>query len=172
MATEQKLSSAMDKLPHAFPIDKDATLGAWKTWTAFNERFAGIAIDTAVRSNEIAANTTRETLSQLRDVTKVYEEPGDYSQAMMHFAQAQVDLTRNTMQEMVKMMQQAKDDAAQLFTEVRDETAEAAEENTKTAVRKTRSQAKKAAEETGEEAKKVTEAADKAANDVKESAEA
>lgn len=171
MATEQKLSNALDKLPNAFPIDKGATMGAWKTWTSFNERFAGIAIDTATRSSEIAANTTRETLSQLRDVTKAYEDPSDYSQAMVHFAQSQVDLTRNTMQEVVKLMQQAKDDAAQLFTEAGEETVEAAEKNAKTAARKTRSQAKKAAEETSAEAEKVTEAAGKAAEDVKEAAE-
>jgi hypothetical protein len=160
MATEQKISSLLDRMPPAFPMDKDATMGAWKTWTEFNERFAGIALDTAARSNEIVTNTAQETISQLREVTRVYEEPGDYGQALANFTQAQVNLTRDTMEAMMKLMQQAKDDAAQLFTKTGEETAEAAEENVKTAARKTQSQAKKASSETKKAAEDVTDAAE------------
>jgi hypothetical protein len=160
MAAEQKVSSVLDRIPNSFPMDKGATLNAWKTWTSFNERFAGIALDTAAKSNEIAAHRAQETIAQLRDITRVYEEPGDYSQAIADFTQAQVNLTRDTMEAYAKLLQQVKDDAAELFTQAGEETAEAAEANAETAVKKTRSQARKAASETKGAAEDVKDAAE------------
>ena len=45
MATENPLNAFFAKLPEGFPIDKDATAGAWKSWAKLNERLADLAID-------------------------------------------------------------------------------------------------------------------------------
>lgn len=57
MANDKNFTEFFNSLPKAFQIDADATADAFKTWASFNERFAGIAIETASRANEIATST-------------------------------------------------------------------------------------------------------------------
>lgn len=146
MAADQNLNTFFAKLPESFPIDKDATANAWKTWANMNERFAGIAIDTATRTNEITNSTTQESLSRLRDLTKVHDEPSEYGQAFVNFMQGQVALSRDTAEALGKVLDEAREQTAELLTQAGEKAKKTSEANTKTAARKTTAKAKQAAE--------------------------
>jgi hypothetical protein len=144
MATEQNLNTFFAKLPGGLPIDKDATANAFKSWASFNERFAGIAIDTASRTNEIATNTTQESLSHLRDLTKVHDEPGDYGQAFATYLQGQLTLTRDTAEAFGEVFNHAREQAAELLSQAGETAKDTGEANTRAAARKTTAKAKQA----------------------------
>jgi hypothetical protein len=150
MATDQNLNTFFAKLPEGFPLDKDASANAFRTWAKLNERFAGIAIDTASRTNEIATNTTQESLSHLRDLTKVQDAPGEYGQALVNFMQGQVTLTRDTAEAFGKVLGDAREQAAELFSQAGETAKETGEANTKAAVRKTTAKTKQATEKAEE----------------------
>ncbi|WP_111428511.1 hypothetical protein [Rhodobacteraceae bacterium DSL-40] len=155
MATENPLNAFFAKLPEGFPIDKDATAGAWKSWAKLNERLADLAIDTMSRTNEITANSTQESLSRLRDLAKVQEEPAEYSNVLTNYVQGQFTLTRDTAEALGKVFGDARDQATELFSQAGEKAEETAEANTKAAARKTTAKAKQAtakAESAAEEA--------------------
>jgi hypothetical protein len=153
MTADKTVSTFFAKLPEGFPMDKAATADAWKNWASFNERFAGIAIDTVSRTNEITTNTTQESLSRLRDLTKFREEPGEYSQAYVDFVQGQAALTRDTAEALSKVLEDAREQTAELLSRAGEKAEETGEENVKAATRKTTGKAK----ETAEKAEKTVE---------------
>lgn len=167
MATEQSLNTFISKLPESFPIDKDATMNAFKSMAAFNERFAGIAIDTASRTNEITANTTQESLSRLRELTKVHDDASEYGQAFVNFVQGQMNLTRDTAEAYGKVLGDVREQTAELLSQAGDTAKETAEAEVKTAAKKTTSRAKSAAKAP----EKAVEAAEETAEKAEEKAE-
>lgn len=145
MADTRKVTDLFARLPNGFPVDKDAASDAWKTFASFNERFAGIAFDAASKSTDLAANSTQETISQLRDVTQVRDEPQDYVQALTDFAQAQFELSRRTAEAFGNLLQQTQTDTTELVGKTAERVSGDAAETAETAADKTAEKTKRAA---------------------------
>ena len=142
MANEQNIANFLDHLPNAFPVDTEA---AWKTWTAFNQQFAGIALTAASKSNEIATTGLQETFSRLHDVTKAREEPREYVQVFTDFAQAQLELTRRTAEAYGTVLRESQAEATELLTTAGKQIIETGAENAKTVDKKPVGRSRKAA---------------------------
>jgi hypothetical protein len=81
----------------AFPLDMSAMQDAWKTSATFGEKMSKVALEAAEKSTEISSKWTKDTLAKFADVTKVKDEPSDYSKAMTDFASAQAEAVAEAM---------------------------------------------------------------------------
>ena len=70
------------------PIDTTALSDAFKSQAALGEKMSKVALEAAEKSTEISSKWTKDTLAKIGDVTKVKEEPTDYTKAMTDFASA------------------------------------------------------------------------------------
>lgn len=146
MANTQDFTAFFKDLPVAF--DTAAVTDAWKTAATFGERFSAIALDAAGQSNDIATNTAKETLAQLRSVTKVQDAPEDYAKAVTDFGTAQTELLKAHFDALGAVAKQAQGDAAELLQTTGQQVAE---------------QGTKAANDAGSKAKAAVSKAAKAA---------
>ena len=128
MAKTQDFTAFFKDLPVAF--DTGAVTDAWKFAAAFGERFSAIALDAAGQSTDITTNTVKETLTQLRNVTRVQDEPADYAKAVTDFGTAQTDLLKAHFDALGAVAKQAQGDAAELLQTTGKQVAE---QGTKTA---------------------------------------
>ncbi|MEP3329844.1 YebC/PmpR family DNA-binding transcriptional regulator [Sedimentitalea sp.] len=87
---KQNSKSAANDIQNLF--DPQGYQGVFKTWASMNERMASIAIDAGTRANDIASETTKEALSNMRDLTKVRDEVSEYGNAYKDFVKKQAEL--------------------------------------------------------------------------------
>jgi hypothetical protein len=113
MAKTQDFTSFLKDVPVAF--DADAVTNAMKTSASFSERFSAIAIDAAEKSNDITTNTVKKSLTLLRGVTDVQDEPADYAKAMTDFATAQSNLVKAHFEALGDVAKLAQSNATELF---------------------------------------------------------
>lgn len=130
---------------NTLPFDQKAVRDGFDTWARYNERFLGIALDVAEKSTGLMARTTEETISNLRGVAVVHEEPADYGKAFSDFVQKQVDLGMKTAEAYGKLFQTAQSETADLATEAGEAFGDKAAANANSAAKKAGNAAKKAA---------------------------
>jgi hypothetical protein len=65
---------------------------AFKTQATFGEKLSKVALEAADKSTEISTKWTKDTLAKVGDVSKVKEDPSDYSKAFTDFFSAQSEL--------------------------------------------------------------------------------
>ena len=92
MAKNQDFTKVMQDMMQSFPFDATAAQGAFKTSAALGERFAKVALEAAEKSTEISSKWTRETLTKMGSLSKVKEEPADYTKALSDFASASAEM--------------------------------------------------------------------------------
>lgn len=114
MTNTQDFNNFFKTVPTA--VDTAAMTDAWKTWATFGERFSAIAVDAASKSNDITANTVKETLALLRTVTKVQGEPTDYTKVLADFGAAQSELAKTHFEALGDVAKLAQNDATELLT--------------------------------------------------------
>ena len=96
-AKTQDYTKMLKDMMGAFPVDMSAMQDAWKTSASLGEKMSKVALEAAEKSTEISSKWTKDTLAKFADVTKVKEEPADYSKAMTDFASAQTEAVAETM---------------------------------------------------------------------------
>lgn len=142
MANTQDFTNFFKDVPFAF--DSAVVADAWKTAATFGERFTAIAVDAASKSNDISTNAVKETLAVLGTVTKVQDDPADYTKVVSDFGTAQAVLVKTHFEALGDVAKLAQSDASELlattaqhFTEEGSKAANDAGTKTKAAVRKT-----------------------------------
>ncbi|MFV0334192.1 MAG: Phasin [Tropicimonas sp.] len=81
----------------AFPVDTGALQDAFKSQAALGEKLSKVALEAAEKSTEISSKWTKDTISRLGEVTKLKDEPADYSKAVTDYASAQTEMVAETM---------------------------------------------------------------------------
>jgi hypothetical protein len=98
MATNTNdVTKMMQDMMSSFPVDASAMQDAFKTQFALGEKMAKVALEAAEKSAEISAKYTKDTLAKMGELSKVKDEPTDYSKAMTDFASAQAELVAEHM---------------------------------------------------------------------------
>jgi hypothetical protein len=97
MAKTTDYSKMYKDMMGSFPVDMTAMQEAFKTSAAFGEKFSKLALEAAEKSTEISTKWTKDTLAKLADVSKVKDEPADYSKAFSDFAAAGAEMMADTM---------------------------------------------------------------------------
>jgi len=81
----------------SFPVDTSAMQNAFKTQALYGEKLSKVTLEAAERSTEIASKWTKDVLARLQSVTKVKDEPADYTKSMTEFATAQAEIASENM---------------------------------------------------------------------------
>ena len=117
----------------------------FKTWASMNERMASIAVDAGTRATDIASETAKEALSNIRDLTKVRDDVSEYGTAYTDFVKKQTELFTQAAQSYSNETQKVGTDAAELASKSGEEIGNKVTTAAEGAVETARSAAKKAA---------------------------
>ena len=98
MATKsQDYTKMMKDMMGSFPMDMSAMQDAFKTQAMLAEKMSKVALEAAEKSTEISTKWAKDTLGQLGAVSKVKEDPADYSKSVTDFASAQAEYAAENM---------------------------------------------------------------------------
>lgn len=97
MAKTQDFTKIMKDSMGAFPVDTAAVQEAFKSQAAFGEKMSKVALAAAGKSTEISTKWAKDTLAKVGNVSKVQEDPADYSKSITDFASAQAELASEYM---------------------------------------------------------------------------
>ena len=143
-AKTQDFTKTVQDMLGAFPIDTSAMQDAFKTSAALGEKMSKVAFEAADKSNEISAKWTKETLGRLAEVTKVKEEPTDYSKAVTEFASAQAESAAESMAAFAEVAKKVQMETVELMLAAGKDMSEDATAAVKKATAEVTSAAKKA----------------------------
>jgi hypothetical protein len=97
MAKTNDYTKMMQDMMGAFPVDTRAMQDAFRTSAALGERMGKVALEAAEKSTEISTRWTKQTLANLGEMSKMREEPTDYTKAMTDFASASAETAAENM---------------------------------------------------------------------------
>ncbi len=92
MTNTNDMTKMMQDMMAAFPMDATAMQDAFKTQAALGEKMSKVALEAAEKSTEISAKWTKESIAKMSEVTKLKDEPTDYTKAMTDYASAQAEI--------------------------------------------------------------------------------
>lgn len=93
----------------------------FKTWASMNERMVSLAVETGTRMTDFASEASKETLSNMREVTQVRDGPAQYGKAYTDFMQKQADLFSRTGQTFANETQKFGGETADLASKAGEE---------------------------------------------------
>ncbi|MEL6205394.1 MAG: Phasin [Pseudomonadota bacterium] len=96
MTSTNDVTKMMQDMMGAFPMDATAMQDAFKTQAALGEKMSKVVLEAADKSTEISAKYTKDTLGKLGEVTKLKDEPTDYTKALTDYASAQAEMAAET----------------------------------------------------------------------------
>ena len=140
---KQNAKSAMTDIQNLF--DPQGYQDVFKTWASMNERMASIAVDAGTRATDIASETTKEAISNMRDLTKVRDDVSEYGTAYTDFMKKQTELFTQAAQSYSNETQKVGTDAAELASKSGEEIGNKVTTAAEGAVETARSAAKTAA---------------------------
>ena len=117
----------------------------FRTWARTNERLVSIMAAAGTRSTDIASDTTKESLANLREVTQLRDAPADYGKAYSDFVQEQMNLFLRGVQSFADVSQQAGRETGDLAAKAGEDIEKGVAANSESAASKAGSAAKKAA---------------------------
>lgn len=141
--TKQTAKTAAPDLQTLF--DMKSYEDACKTAASMNERMASLAIDAGTRATDMANETAKEALSNMRELTQVRDDPAAYAQAFTDFAQKQTELFTRTFQSMATDMQKVSSEASDFAAKTSEDITGKATAAVESAVQKAGAPAGKAA---------------------------
>lgn len=94
--TKQNAKSAVNDMQSLF--NPQGYQDMFKTWASMNERMASLAVEAGNRVADMASETTKEALANVRELTQVRDEPTEYGKAYTDFMQKQTALFTRTAQ--------------------------------------------------------------------------
>lgn len=145
MATKQTdFSKYMNDMMANLPMDMSAFNDAFKTQAALGEKMSKVALEAAEKSTEISSKWTKDTLTKMGDVTKVKDEPTDYTKAMTDFASAQAEMAAETMAAFAEVAKKVQMETVELMMAAGKEATEEATAAVKKATNEVTTAAKKA----------------------------
>lgn len=97
MTKTDDMTKMVQDMMAAFPVDASALQDAFKSQAALGEKLSKVALEAAAKSTEISSKWTKDTIAKLSEVTKVKDEPADYSKAVTDFASAQAEMVAETL---------------------------------------------------------------------------
>lgn len=115
MQKTQDFNKVMQDMAAAFPFDAKAFQDTFKTSAVLGEKVAKVALEAAEKSNEISAKWTKETLSKVGALTKVKEEPADYSKAVSDFASAAAEMAAENLAAFAEVAKKAQMETVELM---------------------------------------------------------
>ena len=92
MAKAQDYTKMLKDNMGAFPIDMTAVQEAFKSQATLGEKMSKVALEAADKSTEISTKWAKDTLAKVGDVSKVKEDPADYTKSLTDFASAQGEM--------------------------------------------------------------------------------
>ena len=120
----QDFTKTMQDMMSAFPMDTSAMQDAFRSQAQLAERLSRVALDAAEQSTEISSKWTTDTLTKMRDVTTVKDEPADYSKALSQVASAQAETTAETMARFAEVAKRVQMETVELMLSTGREMAE------------------------------------------------
>lgn len=145
MAKTQDFSKVVQDMMQAFPFDATAAQGAFKTSASFGEKMAKVALEAAEKSNDISSKWARETIARVGSLTKVKEEPADYTKAISDFASAAAEMAAENLAAFAEVAKKAQMDTVELMLAAGKSASEDAAAAVQKATADVTSAAKKAA---------------------------
>jgi hypothetical protein len=143
--TNTDYTKMMQDMMAAFPMDATAMQDAFKTQAALGEKMSKVVIEAADKSNEISAKWMKDSLSKMGEITKVKDEPTDYTKAMTDFASAQAEMTAEMMAAYAEVAKKVQMETVELMLAAGKDFSEDASAAVKKATTDVTSAAKKAA---------------------------
>ncbi len=145
MQKTQDFTKVMQDMAANFPVDAKAFQDTFKTSAAFGEKVAKVALEAAEKSNEISAKWTKDTLSKVGALTKVKDEPADYSKAVSDFASAAAEMAAENLAAFAEVAKKAQMETVELMLAAGKDFSEDATAAVKKAQAEVTTAAKKAA---------------------------
>ena len=143
--TNTDYTKMMQDMMSAFPMDATAMQDAFKTQAALGEKMSKVVLEAADKSNEISAKWMKDSLSKMGEMTKVKDEPTDYTKAMTDFASAQAEMTAEMMAAYAEVAKKVQMETVELMLAAGKDFSEDASAAVKKATTDVTSAAKKAA---------------------------
>jgi hypothetical protein len=143
--TNTDYTKMMQDMMAAFPMDATAMQDAFKTQAALGEKMSKVVLEAADKSNEISAKWMKDSLSKMGEITKVKDEPTDYTKAMTDFASAQAEMTAEMMAADAEVAKKVQMETVELMLAAGKDFSEDASAAVKKATTDVTSAAKKAA---------------------------
>lgn len=97
MTSTPDFTKTFNDMMSAFPADFSAMTDMFKNTAQMGERMSRIALTAAEESADISTRWTKETIAKLGEVTKVQEEPTEYSKAASDFASSSAEMAAEHM---------------------------------------------------------------------------
>jgi len=127
------------------PVDVQGFQDVFKTMGEMNERMAAIAIEAGTRATDVAHETTKKAISNMRELTQLRNDPAEYGKAFADFAQKQSELMTRTAQTFATETQKVGTEASELASKAGEEISTKVTESAETAAKTATSAASKAA---------------------------
>jgi len=145
MTTNTDYTKMMQDMMASFPMDASAMQEAFKTQAALGEKMSKVALEAAEKSTEISSKWTRDTIAKMTEVTKLKDEPTDYTKAMTDYASAQAEMTAEMMAAYAEVAKKVQMETVELMLAAGKDFSEDASAAVKKATSEVTSAAKKAA---------------------------
>ena len=145
MAKTQDFTAVMKDMMGAFPVDTAAMQDAFKTSATLNEKMSKVALEAAAKSNDLSSKWTKDTLAKVTELTKVKEDPADYTKAMTDFASATAETAAEHMAAFAEIAKKVQMETVELMMAAGKDAAEEATAAVKKATTEVTTAAKKAA---------------------------
>jgi len=142
--TNTDMSKMMQDMMAAFPMDATAMQDAFKTQAALGEKMSKVVLEAAEKSSEISAKWTKESLAKMGEMTKVKDEPTDYTKAMTDYASAQAEMAAEMMAQYAEVAKNVQMETVELMLAAGKDFSEDASAAVKKATSEVSSAAKKA----------------------------
>ncbi|WP_373352877.1 phasin family protein [Pseudoroseicyclus sp. CXY001] len=84
-------TAAFKDMMSMFPMDTKAVETMFKSQSALAEKMSHVAIDAALKSSDLSAKWTQETLGKLSEMTRAKDEPTDYAKSVTDFASSSAE---------------------------------------------------------------------------------
>jgi len=142
--TNTDMNKMMQDMMAALPMDAHAMQDAFKTQAALGEKMSKVMLEAAEKSTEISAKWTKDSLGKLAEVTKVKDEPSDYSKAMTDYASAQAEMAAEIMAAFAEVAKKVQMESVELMLAAGKDFSEDAQAVVKKATTEVTTAAKKA----------------------------
>ncbi|MBZ0129228.1 MAG: phasin, PhaP [Rhodobacteraceae bacterium] len=97
------------------PVDMSMFNDAFKNTAAIGEKFSRVALNAAEKNAEISNKWTKDTLAKLAVVSKVQEDPADYSKVLTDFASGSVEAASEHVAAYAEVAKQVQMDTVELL---------------------------------------------------------
>ncbi|WP_208351783.1 phasin family protein [Pseudaestuariivita rosea] len=141
----QDYTAIMKDMMGAFPVDTKAMQDAFKSQAALGEKMSSVALEAATKSTELSSKWAKDTLSKMSSVTKVKEDPAEYTKAVTDFASATAEAAAEHMSAFAEIAKKVQMETVELMLAAGKDMSEETTKAMKKATNDVTTAAKKAA---------------------------